>query len=184
MGQVIRFTTESSLVSQAVNVWHFNCDGAASTTLANECITKVDAFFEAIKSHMAPAVLTHGSRVTTVDLLPNVVVPATPLTTTTTGTNAGPYNVCAGVTWNTDFIGKSYRGRTYLGPLSQLAIGTSGTSIGASPVSDISTAATTLMAPTTGGATLCVWSEKLQTSNNVTGNVAHSGIRTQRRRLT
>lgn len=183
MPDVMRITSESSNAAQAVNVWHFLCPGAASTTLANEAITKIDTFFEAIKSHLAADTWTHGRRVTTVNLLPNVVVPATPLTTVGTGTNRGPQNCCCGISFTTAFIGKSYRGRAYLGPLSQLAIGTTGNQLSASLISDVATAGTALRTATAGGAQLAVWSEKLQVANAVVGHSVGGGILTQRRRL-
>lgn len=183
MPDVMRITSESSLGAQAVNVWHFLCPGAASTTLANECITKLDTFYEAIKSHLAADTWTHGRRVTTVNLNPNIVVSATSLTTTGTGTNRGPQNCAVGISFTTAFIGRSYRGRAFLGPLSQLAIGTSGNQISASCISDVATAGTALRTATAGGAQLCVWSVKLQTANVVNGHSVPGDIRTQRRRI-
>lgn len=181
---VIRFTSEFSAAPQSVNVWHFDCHGAATTSLANECITKVDTFYEAIKALLAPGTWTHGQRVITVDQLPNVVVPATALTTTTTAVSNAPFSVCCGVTWTTAFIGKSYRGRTYLGPMGGVTQGSDGLSITSSAVSTIATATVALYTATAGGAVLTVWSQKLQVANDVTGSATHSGIRTQRRRLT
>lgn len=181
---VIRFTSEFSSSQECVNVWHFDCHGAASTTLANEAITKVDTFFETIKAILAPGTINHGLRVTTVDLTPNVVVPATNLVTTTTGSNNATRSAACGVTWQSAFIGKSYRGRSYIGPLTSSAMDSNGLDVGSSAVSLISGAATTLFAPTAGGAVLTVWSQKLKVANDVVGQVTHSGIRTQRRRLT
>jgi hypothetical protein len=184
MPDIIRITSESSNAAGAVNVWHFRCPGAASTTLADEAITKIDTFFEAIKSHLAADTWTHGRRVTTVNLTPNVVVPATSLTTLGTGTNRGPQQVAIVLSLQTAFIGKSYSGRAYIGPLSQLAIGTSGNAPSASALSDIATAGTALRTATAGGAQLCVWSEKLQTANVATGHSVTNLLRTQRRRVT
>jgi hypothetical protein len=184
MPDVMRITSESSNPAQAVNVWHFICPGAASTTLANEAITKIDTFFEAIKAHLAPDTWTHGRRVTTVNLTPNIVVPATSQTTLGTGTNRGPQQVAIVLSWQTAFIGKSYSGRSYIGPLSQLAIGTTGNTPSGSALSDIATNATALRTATTGGAQLAVWSEKLQVANACTSHSVTNLLRTQRRRVT
>lgn len=181
---VIRFTSEFSAAQEAVNVWHFDCHGAASTTLANEAITKVDTFYEAIKALLAPGTWNHGQRVTTVDLTPNVVVPATPLTTTATGSNNAPRQAAAGVSWQTAFIGKSYRGRSYLGPVTTSMLDSGGLAIGSAALAIIVAALPAMYAPTAGGAVLAVWSPTLQTANDVVGATAHSGLRTQRRRLT
>lgn len=184
MVAVMRITSESSNAAEAVNVWHFRCPSAASTTLADEAIAKLDTFFEAIKAHLAPDTWTHGRRVTTVDQVPNVVIPATSLTTLGTGTNRGPQQVAIVLSWQTAFIGRSYRGRSYIGPLSQLAIGTSGNAPSASALSDIATNATALRTATAGGAQLCIWSPTLQTANVCSGHSVTNLLRTQRRRVT
>lgn len=180
---VIRFTSEFSGSRQAVNVWHFSVS-TPSTSLANEAISAVDAFFEAIKTFMAPGTWNHGARVTTVDLTPNIVVPATPLTTTTNGVATAALQVAAGVSWQSAFIGKSYRGRTYLGPIADATIENTGATITSAFQTAILTASNTLRTPTTGGAQLVVWSEKLGQGNAVVGSSVPNALRTQRRRLT
>lgn len=181
---VFRFTSEFNGSQQAVNVWHFMTAGAPSTTDADQAIDAVDAFFTSLTAFMAPGSWVHGSRVTTVDETPNRVVPATSEATTTTGTSNAARQVAAGITWNTAFIGRSYTGRTYVGPLSNGAINTDGLTITTGFATALTSAAAALYAPTASGAALCVWSEKLQAGSDVVGAVIRSGLRTQRRRLT
>jgi hypothetical protein len=181
---VFRFTSEYSGAQEAVNVWHFMTAGAPTTTQANEAIQAVDAFFTAIPTFLAAGTWNHGQRVTTVDQTPNFVVAATPQTSPGTGGSPAPRQVAAGVSWNTAFIGRSFRGRNYIGPLSSSALHTDGLTLVAALQTALVTAATALMAPTTNGAQLCVWSETLQQGNAVIASVVRSGYRTQRRRLT
>ena len=181
---VIRFSSEFSGAYQAVNVWHFLTPTPATTTHANEAIDAVDAFFSSFPTYMRAGTWTHGNRVVTVDNEPNFVVAATPETTTTTGSSPAPNQVAAGITWQTDFIGKSYRGRSYIGPLSLLGLETDGQTIKTAFQVALETAATTLMAPLASGTQLCVWSPTGQFGNLVTSRVVRSGYRTQRRRLT
>ena len=181
---IIRFTSEFSGAYEAVNVWHFLTPTPAVQADADECIVAVDDFFSAFPTYMRAGTWTHGSRVTTVDSTPNFVVPSTPQTTTTTGSSPAPNQVCAGITWQTDFIGKSYRGRTYIGPLSLLGLETDGQTIKTAFSTALHTAALALRALTPGGSQLCVWSPTGLFGNVVTGHVVRTGYRTQRRRLT
>lgn len=181
---IIRFTSEFSGSYQAVNVWHFLTPTPATTTHANEAIDAVDAFFTAFPTYMRAGTWTHGTRVVTVDNEPNFVVAATPETTTTTGSSPAPNQVAAGITWQTDFIGKSYRGRTYIGPLSMLGLNSDGQTLTTPFATALGTAANTLMAPLASGTQLCVWSPTGQFGNLVTSNIVRLGYRTQRRRLT
>lgn len=181
---VIRFTSEFSGAYEAVNVWHFLVDSPAVEADADECIQAVDTFYSAFPTYMRAGTWTHGTRVTTVAETPDFVVPATAQTTTTTGSSPAPNQVAAGITWQTNFIGKSYRGRSYIGPLSLLGLETDGQTIKTAFATALGAAATALMAPTANGNQLCVWSPKLLTANAVTSNVVRLGYRTQRRRLT
>lgn len=181
---IIRFASEFSGTQQAVNVWHFDCGGAATTSLANECIVKVDTFLEAIKAFLAAGTYTTGSRVVTVDQTPNAVVAATALTCVSSGVGNAPRQVAAGVSWRTAFIGRSFRGRNYIGPLASGAVASDGLNLNSTFASDLLTAAGNLRTVTTGGAQLCVWSERLQAANVVTGAAVPLSLRTQRRRLT
>lgn len=180
-----RFTSASSVSSAAVNVWSYQVPGGAvSTTQANEAIQQVDAFFEAIKVYLAPATWTHGARVTTLGILPPTLIAATALTTVTTGTTQAPRQAAATFTMNTQFLGKSYRGRKYIGPLSNGALSSTGDVLDPTFVAALQTNINPFLTPTAAGAQLAVFSEKLNVGQAVTGIIARSPIRTQRRRLT
>lgn len=181
---VIRFTSEFSGTYEAVNVWHFLTPTPATTTHANEAIDAVDTFFSAFPTYMRAGTWTHGNRVVTVDNTPNFVIPASPESTTTTGSSPAPNQVAAGITWQTDFIGKSYRGRSYIGPLSLLGLESDGQTIKTAFAVALGSAANALMAPTASGTQLCVWSPTGLFGNLVTSNIVRLGYRTQRRRLT
>lgn len=181
---IIRFASEFSGAEEAVNVWHFLCPTPATVSDANECIVKVDDFYSAFPTYMRAGTWTHGNRVTTVDNTPNSVIGATPQTTATTGSSPAPAQVAAGITWQTDFIGKSYRGRSYIGPLSLLGLESDGLTIKTAFSTALHTAATNLRALTAGGSQLCVWSPTGLFGNVVTSHVVRLGYRTQRRRLT
>lgn len=181
---IIRFTSEFSGAYEAVNVWHFLCPTPVTVSDANECIVAVDDFYSAFPTYMRAGTWTHGTRVTTVEETPDFVVGATAQTTTTTGSSPAPNQVAAGITWQTDFIGKSYRGRSYIGPLSLLGLETDGQTIKTAFATALGTAADALMAITAGGSQLCVYSPTGHFANVVTSNIVRLGYRTQRRRLT
>lgn len=181
---VFRFTSEAGFTQQAVNVWHVVTGSPADSTDADEAIVRVDAFFEAIKAFMKPGLWTHGNRVITLDETPNRLIPASSLTTTTTGTTNAPASVAAGITWLTDFIGKSYSGRSFIGPLSNGGVESNGLDISSTFRTALLAAAEDLVDPLTSGGRFCVWSEKLQVGTPITGWNVRTGIRTQKRRLT
>lgn len=181
---VFRFTSEFDAAQEAVNVWHVKTTSPADSTDADEAIARVDAFYEAFKTSMAPGIWTHGNRVITVDETPGRQIAASSLTTTTTGSARAVASACAGVTWLTDFIGKSYSGRSFLGPLAAIAVQADGLNISTSLRTTLQTAATALIAPLTSGGVFCVWSPKLGEGTPITGHNVRAGIRTQRRRLT
>jgi len=181
---VFRFTSEFDGTQEAVNVWHVVTGSPADSTDADEAIVRVDAFFEAIKVFMRPGIWTHGNRVTTLDETPNRLIAASSLTTTTTGTTNAPASVAAGITWLTDFIGKSFSGRSFIGPLANGGVASDGLNINSSFRTALLSAAEDLVDPLTSGGRFCVWSEKLEVGTPITGWNVRSGIRTQRRRLT
>ncbi len=183
MPETVRITSEATWANQAVNVFHFRHADAFTTSLANECITKIDTFYEAIKAFMRPLTWTHGNRVVTVDQEPNRVIAATPLTTTMTGTTNEVASAAACVSWVTQFIGREYRGRNYFGPLSGGATLSDGLQLDATFISTLLTAANALRTATAGGAQLAIYSRKLNTSEFVTGGSVRGGIKSQRGRL-
>ena len=181
---VFRFTAESSATAQAVNVWHVKTPGSATSTDANQAIVAVKAFYEAIKAFMAPDIWTIGSRVITLDETPNRLISATVLTSTMTGTSRAAAQVAAGITWHTAFIGKSFTGRSFIGPLSNGGVNTDGATITSAFLAALTTGAANITPTLTGGGEFCVWSDKLDSAEEITQAQIRTGLRTQRRRLT
>lgn len=180
---IVRIAAESTIAFGSVNVWHWDLPGVAETTEVNAAITALDTFYEAIKTHLQPAVITAGTRVVTVDESPNRVIAGTPLSTTTTGTDNAPRQAAVVCKLLTPFIGKSYSGRVYLGPLYKSAIATDGRQVSSGTISTVQTALTTLVGTTTSGIQLVVWSRKLNAATPVTGSAVNGVIGTQRGRL-
>lgn len=178
------FTSEFSGPQKAVNVWHFQTADDISSLQVSDAIGRIDTLFEAIKAYLWPGTWTHGARVTTVGVLPPELLPSTPLTTTSSATQKVAAQVAAGVTWNTAFLGRSYRGRTFFGPLGTGALDGTGLQLDATFLSTLSTACSTAMTVTTNGAQMCVYSKKLNQGHAVVGNIARGGLRTMRGRLT
>lgn len=181
---VFRFTSEFSGTQQAVNVWHVKTAGSANSTDANQAITAVDAIYEAIKTFLAPGTWLHGQRVITLDETPNRVISASVLSTVTTGATHAPAQAAQVVSYTTAFIGKSFTGRSYFGPLANTALDGNGFDTNASLRSALATPLAGITAPLAGGAQFCVWSEKLGIGTPIFGANAKVGITTQRRRLT
>lgn len=181
---IVRVTAESSFSVGAVNVFHFSVDDPIVTSEVQECVDQLDAFYEAIKALIPGSTITCGSRVVTVGPPPNQVVPVTAKTTTCTGANMAPFQVAAGITWRTNNIGKSYTGRTFIGPVTSSMLDSGGLAIGSSARTIIQDAADDLLLPTANGGQLVVWSPTLGVATDVTSAEARQPLRTQRRRLT
>lgn len=139
----------------AVNVWHVapsaaGWTGADTTVVANEWIGYIKTFYDSC----AAAGLWGGQTIgaTVIEYEHNEVpkyVPATAQTATDTGTGAiQPLQLAAVVSWRTALAGRSFRGRTYLGPLKATAMST-GTLAGTF-VNAVNTAAGVLIAHTSG----------------------------------
>ena len=167
------------------NVWHFQ-DATDFVTLAaaNAFITDLTAFYNAIKSsYPTGTVITVGSSVETV-LTPVVIVAATPqIVTAPVGNAQAAPQPCLVATWRTVFGGRSYRGRTYIGPLQASAInaGTPPTTY----VTQLQTAASALVTASNTATSydLVVYSKKLAQANKVIQGVARGYYGTQRRRV-
>jgi hypothetical protein len=85
------------------------------------------------------------SKLTRVDVEPPVFVPAAQVSPTGTGgTSHAPPQICMVVSWRTAVATRSGRGRTYLGPLSQSAIETTG-ALKATSASTVRTAGQALL---------------------------------------
>lgn len=185
MSAVIRITAEGSNGGVPdVNVFHWRIPNSAPATEVGGIATALSTFYNAIKGLLNAGTITIGARVVSVDQTPNFVVAITPLTVTTTGGANVDASTSIIVSWQTGLVGRSYRGRNYLGPVSTTA-GTAqdGHHALGSAVTTVQTAADTLRAVTTNGVSFVVWSKVVNGSTNVTGAVARSVLGSQRRRL-
>lgn len=135
-----------TMVGKAVNTWHLNV-ATDDVAVVNSFINTLQAFYDAIKVYLfGGGAWTIGGKVVRLDVDPNTVVAATQKLSTPTGGNPlYPPNDAFVVTWRTGAIGKSFRGRTYLGPWSGVAYNTDGTMASALQTA-LTTAIATLIA--------------------------------------
>lgn len=184
MPAVIRVPVESSLATQSVSVWHWIIPNSAPSTEANNAINALDTFYTALSSILAPQTFTIGSRVTTVDQNPNLIIGASSQTATGAGSGTEILSAAAVLSLGSSVVGGSHRGRKYLGPLGANVVTTNGRDISSGTASTITAAAATLMGTTTGGIQLAVWSPTQSVATAVSAVSCRTLLGTQRRRLT
>lgn len=184
MPAVIRVPVESSLSTQAVNVWHWIIPNSSPLTEASGICTALDTFYTAIAGVLGATTFTIGTRVVTVDQTPNLVIPAVTQSAVGTGPGFSMLASCAVLQLGSNVVGGSHRGRVYLGPLDSSAVDSTGRQIASADQSTITAAAATLMAFTTNGVQLAVWSRKNLVATPVTGVSTRNIVGIQRRRLT
>lgn len=184
MSTVVRIVSEATSSRESVNVWHFRCPESNLSTEVAAAISAVDTFYEAIKALLTIPTYTHGTRVVTVDKDPNIVVPSTNLTTTTTGTGPAVLSACIVASITGTAIGPRYRGRVYLGPIAVTNLNSDSANWNGTPVGTVSTALATLVGTHTAGIELGIWSRKYETFEPATGSSVGTAVGTQRRRLT
>jgi hypothetical protein len=161
----------------AYNIWHMQntsenlADAQAATDLVRDFYTGAAGHFQ------NTATITIGTQVASVDLPTNVIYPVTPRTVVggTAGT-AAPYQLANVVSLRTPFVGRSFRGRIYLGPLAASAI--NDPTMNGALVTAAQTAINTLVA----SGKLVVYSEKIPAATVVTSALVNANIETQRRR--
>lgn len=185
---------QPALGDAGANIFHVT-NGSATDADVPAMLTAIKAFYTAIASfYLNTTLITIGSSVRDISVTPNRIVAATPLTQA--GTTAGealPANVALVTTWRTAFAGRSFRGRTYLGP-SQETMNNGGIP-NAATVSTIQTAASNLITGIQATPTLRLGIFSLRrtqppfsltpfaATEPVTSAVARSKWNTQRRRL-
>lgn len=184
MPAVIRVTAESSLATLSANVWHWIIPNSAPVTEANNAVDALDTFYTAIATHLATQTFTIGQRVVTVDQSPNQVISPTVETAAGTGGTPEVLSAAAVLRLSSNFVGGSFRGRVFLGPLASNVVTSAGNVITSTTVTAVTAAAATLMGTTTGGIQLAVWSRRLNQATPITGVSCSSRVGTQRRRLT
>lgn len=166
-----------AISGKAANIWHMR---PASDALADvqAAVDEIQTFYSSLASrYNTSTVIAIGGRVLRIDVDPQPIIPVTQRTVT--GTDAGgttPPQLANVVSWRTTLAGKSYRGRTYLGPFASSQL--SGNQWTSGLATQISTSALALIA----GGHLVVWSEKLQTATTVTLSMVDAHCETMRSR--
>ena len=113
-------TGHPGLNGRSVNTFHFTCDDTPS--ILQGAIDKYRDFYTAIAAmYVSAAVITVGSRVISFDpedvSVPGQIYTVIPRAVAGTGgSSAMAAQVAMCVSWHTAFAGKSFRGRSYLGP--------------------------------------------------------------------
>jgi len=167
----------------AINVWHANvadAEGGDSQTV----VDAIRDFYTTAASIFPTSVtMTIGQAVTLITSVPPIIIGITPRVVAGTGTGgASAAQLAEVVSWRTPFAGRSFRGRTYLGPIAVSAL--TGGILSTPVVTACQNAANAYVAASNSAAAwdAKVWSEKLQSSSQITSAVANSKVETQRRR--
>jgi hypothetical protein len=124
----------------------FNVASSAALTDANltSILAHLKTFYTAVGSYV-PGVFTIGSRI--LEFTPGAPAPTIRTVASASQTNASssplPGQLCSVVAWRTALAGKSYRGRTFLGPLNAAAL--TGTAISGAFIAAANAAAAALI---------------------------------------
>lgn len=176
--------------NDAVNTWHYSADGstifgpddASKTAQANEAIDQLKVFYTALNNPGLSNTWTIGSSVIEYQTgQPPRYVTATPQDSDLgSGAVSGLQLACC-LSWRTALAGKSYRGRTFLGPLTAPAFAMP--SIDPTFVGRVNTAAAALIAaPGVGDLVPAVYSPTLDITTRITSGLATTKCRTMRSR--
>jgi hypothetical protein len=171
----------------AVNVWHVAPDaggwvGADTTAIANAFIGYIKAFLDTVNAAGVWGGQVIGGTVIEYEYgVAPKYVPATAQVATDTGVGSiQPLQLAAVVSWRTALAGRSYRGRTFLGPLK--ADGVSGSTLSGGLVSAINTAATTYAGRQSGAMKPVVMSKSgthwHKTGDHTYSSAFHAGFTT------
>lgn len=161
----------------AYNIWHvFN--GSDTLATAQAGVDALRDFYTSIAAlYNSTTAISMGENVVEVDHTPPVIYATTVRSLTGTGgTTQAPYQLANVATLRTLFAGRSYRGRVYLGPMSDTA------HTGAILSGTLNTTINTALATLIGATNIRVYSEKLHVSTAVTSATSNTTIETQRRR--
>jgi len=181
---VVEIRASNSIATEAVNVWHWRIPESNAVTEVNAAITALDTFYEAIKSRIQTGLITVEGLARTVDQNPNEYIGGSGLTTSTTGAAGGSLASAIVLSLKSNTVGGSRRGRKYLGPMAAASLQADGRSIGAATITEVTNAASTLIATTTSGIEFGVWSRLLNVFTPITTVAVNPIVGTQRRRLT
>lgn len=165
------------------NVWHIRKIGPAAPAAA-AAIANLNTFYGAIKQYYrAPTSITSGYRTIDRSVVPWSVVPASSANTVgTASTGLVAPQLAMVVSWRTLTVGKSYRGRTFLGPFDLFA--SSGATWTGACMGSVSTAATNLIAAglASGVYIPVVFSSKNNALTQITSLTVSTAMRTLRSR--
>lgn len=184
MSAVIEVRSHHAIATNAVNVWHFQIPQVTPVTEAQTCIDALLAFFTNLNTRIQSGLMTIDGLVRTVDKSPNVFYNATTKTVNCTGSGVVPLSTAVVCGFKSDFVGKSRRGRKYIGPVTSGQINADGRTIATAALTAFTTECLALMNLTTNGVAFGVWSRKLAVFTETNTVNINNIIGTQRRRLT
>lgn len=176
-------TVTGGIPRTAINVWHAFVTDTTAAIVQKVVDAQRDFYTTAASLFPTSVTITIGTSVQLITATPPLILGPTPRVVAGTGTGgASAAQLAEVVSWRTAFAGRSFRGRTYLGPIAVSAL-TGG--ILSTPVTTAcQNAANAYVAASTADPDwiASVWSEKLQTGSDITSAVANSKVETQRRR--
>lgn len=165
------------------NIWHIKKIGPAAPAAA-AAIANLNTFYGAIKQYYrSPTGITSGYRVVDRGSTPWTLVPVSSANTVgTAATGLIAPQLAMVVSWRTLTVGKSYRGRTFLGPFDQFA--SSGAAWTGGCLTSVSNAAQTLISSglSSGVYIPVVFSAKMNALTQITSLTVSTAMRTMRSR--
>ena len=165
------------------NIFHFNALSSPAVA-ASGAVSALTTFYAAIKSqYRVGTSLVVGFKAIDRSAVPWTFIPVVSTSTAATGnTSLVAPQLAMVVAWRTATIGKSYRGRTFLGPFDAVASG--GASWTGAAQTLVAGAATALVATSTGSTDyrMVVYSHKHNTMAPITAAGVGTTMRTLRSR--
>jgi hypothetical protein len=169
----------------AYNIWHFNMSDPFDVPQITAIGSGLVAYYQSLKALFASgSTITVGEKFLYLGTVPPVYVSYVPVSFASTGSSRNAANVAAVSSWRTASAGRSYRGRTYLGPLETTALDTNTGLLAAGVVAGIKTAGEALIAAgVTTSTNLVIYSRKLNSAATVIAAQVDTRPDSQRRRL-
>lgn len=165
------------------NIFHISKIGPNGPAAA-AAITNINAFYTAIKGYYRTGCsIVSGYKVVDRGSVPWTLVPASSVSVSGTGAvGAVAAQLAMVVSWRTLTVGKSYRGRTFLGPFD--ATGSAGATWSGAMSTAVANAAVALMNAglTSGVYTPVVYSAKQNVATQITSLTTSTAMRTLRSR--
>jgi hypothetical protein len=166
MSHFIRITAHWNLGpgNNAVNTFHFSADGVGTFTgldrvaESNRIIGHLKTMYNSWATGGLAGAWTIGDVVTEHDgTNPPTYIAATPQTSTVVAGSLAAYQLACVVSWRTALAGRSYRGRTYVGPLKTSAFAFP--DLASTTATQLASAANTMISNVNSvtGLVCCVW---------------------------